>query len=104
MTTTSAGILESGPFSESELALALRVLEPPPACRAPRPRLHRGRDGRDAQGFRSLLEESGLERGTVIKITSEVFDTVGKEGARSGYWSSWRTSPKMADSQSSCIR
>jgi hypothetical protein len=26
------------------------------------------------------LKEVGLEKGTVIKITSEVFDKVGKEG------------------------
>ncbi|KAK1826343.1 hypothetical protein QBC39DRAFT_269218 [Podospora conica] len=75
-----SGILESDPFSKSDLALALRILEPPPAAVV----VGRGYSDDEAaetrQVFAQFQKEVGIEKGTVIKITDEVFDRVGKEG------------------------
>jgi hypothetical protein len=74
------GILESDPFSKSELALALRVLEPRPAA-VVIGRAYSEEETADAREvFSEYLKEVGIEQGTVIKITSQVFEEVGKEG------------------------
>ena len=74
------GILESDPFSKNELALALKVLEPLPAAVV----VGRGYSEEEMAEIREVfsqyLKEVGLKKGTVIKITSQVFDKVGKEG------------------------
>lgn len=74
------GILESDPFSKTELALALRVLEPRPVAVVVGRGYSEEETAETREVFSEYLKEVGLERGTVIKITSQVFDKVGKEG------------------------
>ncbi|KAJ3577130.1 hypothetical protein NPX13_g3437 [Xylaria arbuscula] len=77
---TIGGILESDPFSSSELTLALKVLEPRPQVIL----VGRGYSEDETSTARQVLinymADVGIEKGTVVKITSEVFDEVGKEG------------------------
>ncbi|KAI0874254.1 hypothetical protein GGS24DRAFT_353017 [Hypoxylon argillaceum] len=77
---TINGILESDPFEPSELALALRVVEPRPQVVL----VGRGYSEEETSSVRQIfsqyMTEVGIEKGTVIKITSQVFEEVGKEG------------------------
>ena len=65
------GILESDPFSTKDLALALRAIG-------------RGYSNQETDKVRAVfaeyVQDVGADTGTVIKITNEVFDEVGKEG------------------------
>ncbi|KAI0202603.1 hypothetical protein F4808DRAFT_420730 [Astrocystis sublimbata] len=74
------GILESNPFSTNELALALRVIEPRPQAII----VGRGYSDEETSSARQVLSQymrdAGIENGTVIKITSQVFEEFGKEG------------------------
>lgn len=74
------GILESDPFSEQDLSLALRVLEPAPRAIV----IGRGYSEEEAtmsrKVFNEFAESAGIKDGIVIKISDEVFDAVGKEG------------------------
>ncbi|KAI1133609.1 hypothetical protein F5Y10DRAFT_259932 [Nemania abortiva] len=76
------GILESNPFSTSELALALRVIEPRPQVLL----VGRGYSEEETSSAREVFSQYmahvGIEegKGTLIKITSQVFEEVGKEG------------------------
>ncbi|KAF4468526.1 hypothetical protein FALBO_4581 [Fusarium albosuccineum] len=74
------GVLEADPFSAHDLAVALRVLEPRPRAVV----VGRGYTEEEAdevrKAFAEYSKDVGLDAGTVIKITDEVFDKVGKEG------------------------
>jgi hypothetical protein len=75
------GVLESKPFSAQELALALRILEPRPQVLC----IGRGYSEKDTSEARKIFHDYmkevdiDVEKGTVIKITNEVFDDIGKE-------------------------
>ncbi|KAJ8131660.1 hypothetical protein O1611_g1964 [Lasiodiplodia mahajangana] len=74
------GILESRPFSEGELARALRLLEPRPQALL----IDRGYNEIETSiawaVFSLHMRKVGIEKGKVIKITPEIFAEVGKEG------------------------
>ncbi|CAN9395467.1 unnamed protein product [Alternaria alternata] len=75
------GVLDSKPFSAQELALALRVLEPRPQVLC----IGRGYSEDDTSEARKIFHDYlkevdiDVEKATVIKITNEVFDAIGKE-------------------------
>ncbi|WVO15480.1 hypothetical protein L204_103138 [Cryptococcus depauperatus] len=74
-----SGVLESDPFSAKDLALALKVLEPRPQAVV----VGRGYSEEEADQVRRVFVEYAHDvdiTGTVIKISDEVFERVGKEG------------------------
>lgn len=74
------GILESDPFSATELAFVLKVLEPRPQV------VLVGRGYTESEMdmvlkvFAQYAKDVNVNSGTIIKITSQVFNEVGKEG------------------------
>ncbi len=74
------GILESDPFSASELSLALRVLEPRPQVLL----VDRGCSDAETDEARKIfaeyMKDIDVGSGIVFKITSKVFNEVDKEG------------------------
>ena len=77
------GILEMDPYSSRDLALTLRVLEPRPLAVI----MGRGYTEEEAEKartvFKDYMNETGTEKGTVVKISQKVFDEVGKDGVSS---------------------
>ncbi|KAJ8110869.1 hypothetical protein ONZ43_g5762 [Nemania bipapillata] len=73
-------ILESSPFSSNELTLALKVLEPRPQVVLVGRGYSEDETSIARQVFADYAADVGIEKGTVIKITSEVFNEVGKDG------------------------
>ena len=77
------GILEMDPYSSRDLGLTLRVLEPRPLAVI----MGRGYSDEEAEQaqtvFKDYMNETGVEDGTVVKISQKVFDEVGKDGISS---------------------
>ncbi|KAF2965029.1 hypothetical protein GQX73_g8536 [Xylaria multiplex] len=88
------GILELTPFSSDQLTLALKVLEPRPQVVLVGRGYSEDETSIARQVFGNYMGDVGIEKGTVIKITNEVFNEVGKDAwsvcmawlATSPYW------------------
>lgn len=78
------GVLESDPFSEEQLAIALRVLEPRPQALLIGKGYSDSETAKARNVFASYMRDASVEKGTVIKITPKVIDEVGKDGVP--YW------------------
>jgi hypothetical protein len=72
-------VLESDPFSASKLELVLRVVEPKPQVAL----IDRGYSDNEAAETKKVIAEfakvEGIDMGTVVEITDQVFDEVGKD-------------------------
>ncbi|KAI0474232.1 hypothetical protein F4859DRAFT_521957 [Xylaria cf. heliscus] len=77
---TIGGILESNPFSSNELTLALKLLEPRPQVILVGRGYTEDETSLVRQVFANYMADVGIEKGTVIKITSKVFNEVKKDG------------------------
>ncbi|KAH7310737.1 hypothetical protein B0I35DRAFT_482026 [Stachybotrys elegans] len=77
---TIGGILEASPFSTSDLALALRLLEPRPQVVLVGKGYSEDVTDQVRDVFSQYAREVGTKDGAVIKISAKVFDEVGKDG------------------------
>ena len=67
-------------FSTTDLSLALKVLEPRPQVVLVGRGYSEEVTDEVRKVFKDYVNDIGVDKGTVIKITSKVFDEVGKDG------------------------